>query len=300
MLQKIRRKLIDLVTWLQYKTEQILYHRHLPVLDKTGYEVLRSMRKDGIVTIPLQDLELLANDSFLKVTQQLIQDLLLMNAEDYKNEYGQGFQHCIPINPTTIACKYPELYLWGLDEKLLDIIENCMGLPVAYHGVVARKEIIDGQQIGTRVWHKDSEDRNIIRVIIYLTDVLDRESGPFEYIPRTMHLLYKDFKRIDIIDDAAMSQVIPEKQWQTCLGPANTVIFSSVAKVFHRGRIPQKERIAISFCYTSRNPLNPALCKAYSFQKGLPLLNVQLSERQKACLWDYQSLLPAYREKNLV
>ena len=300
MFQKVKRKLVDLAGWSQYRTKQILHHKYLPDLDVTGYNILHTMRKEGIATIPLQKLDFSANEPFLRVTQQLIQDLLLTDAENYENEYGQGFQHCIPINPTTIAHKYPELYLWGLDENLLDIIENCIGLPVAYHGVVARKEILDGQQIGTRIWHKDSEDRNIIRVIIYLSDVLDGESGPFEYIPLTTRLSYKDFRGFRTLDDVVMRKVMPEKLWKMCLGPSNTVIFGSVAKVFHRGKIPQKERIAVSYCYTSRNPLNPKLCKEYSFQKGLPLLNVRLSERQKSCLWDYKHLLPKYREKNIV
>ena len=62
------------------------------------------------------------------------------------------------------------------------------------------------------------------------------------------------------INDDRMREVVPQSQWKACTGVAGTVLFKSVARIFHRGRIPNTERVAASFYYTSRRPTNPDLC----------------------------------------
>ena len=69
-----------------------------------------------------------------------------------------------------------------VEKRLLNIIENYIGLTVAFQGVHLRKDLPNQNQFGTLLWHKNSEDRKMVKVIIYLTDV-EEEHGPFEYIP---------------------------------------------------------------------------------------------------------------------
>jgi hypothetical protein len=137
---------------------------------------------------------------------------------------------------------------------LLNIAENYIGLPVAYLGVNLRKDIPNQKQVGTRLWHTDGEDRRMLKAIIYLNDV-DENGGPFEYIPQNLTPSYRSFKHLYCkILDEDMKKVVPACHWKQCTGAAGTVILVDTARLFHHGRVPEKERAALFFCYTSRKP----------------------------------------------
>ncbi len=208
----------------------------------------------------------------------------------YTSEYPNGFEHCVPLNPSYIAQNHPEIYMWGLDPKMLDLVESILGLPPLYHGVIFRKEIVDQRNVGTRRWHTDFEDLNTIRVCVYLSDVLEAEDGAFEYIPRTIPLRWADFDS-DEIDDERMRKRVPEWMWKQVTGPKWTVSVKAVSKVFHHGKVPRIPRAAASFYYTSRKPTSPELSEAFSFKYGLPYLNMSLTNRQLDCLGGYRDLL---------
>jgi hypothetical protein len=82
--------------------------------------------------------------------------------------------------------EYPEIFLWGLEQRLLNIAENYLGLPVAYHGSYFRRDIANQVEKKSRLWHMDSEDRKLFKVIVYLNDIND-ERGPFQYLPKVSH-----------------------------------------------------------------------------------------------------------------
>ena len=71
----------------------------------------------------------------------------------------------------------PEPYLFALSEPLLDLVEAYIGLPVGYFGVSVKREIANGVLEGTRNFHRDPEDENVLKIIIYLNDV-DAGTGP--------------------------------------------------------------------------------------------------------------------------
>ncbi|MBD1927467.1 hypothetical protein H6F74_14625 [Trichocoleus sp. FACHB-90] len=78
---------------------------------------------------------------------------------------------------------HPDIFLWELEERFLNIVENYIGVPVAYHGVSVRRDMLDGEQVGTRQWHIDIEDRRMVKVIVYFNDVND-EGGPYHLTVR--------------------------------------------------------------------------------------------------------------------
>jgi hypothetical protein len=276
------------------RADQLRHLPRRPPLSPIGRHIVAALRREGVAAVPLDALPFASNaalnGALPRVRRYL--DRLDPGAPSLL-EYEEGFDHCVPINPSRIATELPALFMWGLDEALLDIVESYLGLDVAYHGVCIRKEIVDGRPAGTRFWHLDGEDFDVVRVMIYLSDVLDDESGPFEYVPRHSSPSWRDFPGIEGITDDAMRRVVPEWRWRRAKGPRGTVIFGAVAKVFHHGKIPFAPRKMASFHYTSRHPLNERLCRDYSFEPGIPHLREPLTERQRACLWKYAALLPA-------
>ena len=85
----------------------------------------------------------------------------------------------------TRAGRRPHPLPWGLSDHLLDLAECHIGLPVRYLGMEVKRELVQSaagrNHEVVRRWHLDHEDRRILKVIVYLSDV-DAGAGPFGYI----------------------------------------------------------------------------------------------------------------------
>jgi hypothetical protein len=44
--------------------------------------------------------------------------------------------------------------------------------------------VTDGERQSSQQWHRDFNDRHLLKAFVYLVDV-DAEAGPFEYVPRS-------------------------------------------------------------------------------------------------------------------
>jgi hypothetical protein len=286
--KKISRKWREAQSEAKFRWHQLQFQSQRPELDALDQRIVKNLRQEGVAVTTLEDLAIPGTDQFLQAARALKADLEQQPTVPARPQDRQhAFSHAVPASPVQIAKDYPELFVWGLSDRVLNILEAYVGAPVACQGVNLRRDVIDGQQIGTRFWHVDGEDRHVIKIILYLTDV-GAENGPFEYIPKAKSPAYRRFKAINYqISDQAMAQVVPPSDWQACLGKAGTVIFTDTAKVFHHGRVPQSERVAVFWAYTSQHPRRPELCNASSFQQGLPYLQTPLSERQRDRIWNF-------------
>lgn len=292
--RRFAKRVREAALWTRHRADQLRHLGRRPPLTAVGRHILAELRREGVAAVPLEELRFASSPALIDAMPRACQQLDRMTHDAARRlEYEEGFDHCVPINPSAIASELPELFMWGLDESLLDVVESYLGLEVAYHGVCVRKERVDGASSGTRLWHRDNEDFQVIRVMIYLSDVLDDESGPFEYIPRHSSPTYRDFPGVGTITDEEMKRVVPEWRWRRAKGPRATVIFGAVAEIFHHGKVPATARKMASFHYTSRHPANPTLCRMFSFESGIPHIYEPLTDRQRACLWRYQELLPA-------
>jgi hypothetical protein len=181
---------------------------------------------------------------------------------------------------------HPALIRWGLDERLLDIVESYIAMPVDYRGLTARRDIKGGEQLETRLWHRDYEDWKIVKIIVYLNDV-DRGGGAYEFIPRTELPIWRVGPLAGSdgrIAETAMREVVPESSWRACSGSRGTVVFSDTCSVYHRGTIAHSEdRHALFFCYNSRSPRSPGDCQPL-FDRARFAAACGLSVRQRAAI----------------
>jgi hypothetical protein len=181
----------------------------------------------------------------------------------------------------------PALIRWGLDERLLDIVESYISMSVDYRGLTVRRDIMGGDQLETRLWHRDYEDRKIVKIIVYLNDV-DRGGGGYEFIPRTHLPIWRIGPLADAsgrIDEPTMRRVVPKSAWHTCSGPRGTVAFSDTCSVYHRGTVAHSEdRHALFFCYNSRTPRSPGDCLPLFDRPRFAEAAADLSARQRAAI----------------
>ena len=137
----------------------------------------------------------------------------------------------------------------------------------AYFGMYARLRYCNvwhtfATQVSARdsqLWHYDHEDRRILKVFVYLSDV-DGGAGPFTYAagshskgkvrqePAFTRERGKGPKRSN---DSQMVKVVPAERWVEGVGPEGTIIFADT-RGYHRGGLArERDRIMYHCMFTS-------------------------------------------------
>ncbi len=250
---------------------------NLPVLSTTDLTLVEALRSEGVVMTSLAALSIPSTPQMLLAAKSLITEIP-KSISGGKNEYT--------IHATSEQLmEYPEIFFWGLEKRLLNMVENYLGLPVAYHGLYFRRDIINKVQEKSRLWHIDREDRKLFKIIVYLNDVND-DGGPFQYIPQSLTSSVAHSLRYNsgYIQEKTMQRVLSPSNWKSCTGPSGTVVFVDTASLFHRGKIPTSvERFTIFFDYSSRRL--PLYGESSLTEEDLLILATKLSEDERRCVF---------------
>lgn len=201
----------------------------------------------------------------------------------------------LDLRADVLLTRFPELYLLGLDPKVLTLVRHYLKLPVAYHGAVVRHSLVDGTGVGPRLWHKDAEDFHVFRILVYLNDVLPG-GGPFEYIPRHFNVTYKAFAGHErALTNEQMSKVVPPARWKRIFGPAGTVVLADTAQIFHHESLQtERERSVIMIGYSSRRPKAlPLAMSHFPVERVRPLLSAVVPPANYDCVFSWRRLVGA-------
>lgn len=262
----------------------------LPILDSMDSQIVEELERNGICITSLEALGIPDTPKLLADAKNLVQEL---RAISLLPESGGKYE--ILTTPEQLL-EHKEVFKWGYNERLLNIAEKYLGLSVAYDGLLFVKSIADGREIGPRAWHRDRECRKMIKVGIYLNDVVE-EGGPFQCLqPELNSLLCNSVKhRYKSVFNKELQALYPDQSQQitTCTGKAGTVFFVDTAKYYHRGQPPTKfNRNAIFFSYFSRRPWHPFFCQRSPFSKEqLHHLTATASTHQRNCI-NWKEALP--------
>lgn len=193
---------------------------------------------------------------------------------------SESSESCI-FSPLEELMEAPAMCAWGLSDSLLDLAEWYIGLPVQYLGVAIKRERADGICSDVRQWHRDVEDRRMLKIIVYLNEV-DTDTGPFEYLERldtdlaTNALGYWS----GFVSDERLAEVVDPARWRTATGPVGTTILVDTCRLFHRIRPPQRaDRYSMTFSYSSMLAYQK-YPDAEEAQRALLRIRDQLSPRQ--------------------
>jgi hypothetical protein len=209
-------------------------------------------------------------------------DQLLEHAAVWRNRLvteagsGDGPSFAVLADPPELASRSPELLLWGLQDRLFDILESYTRLSLRCLNVAVRRDLADGTEHSTRRWHIDINDFRYLKIIVYLNDVGD-DGGPFEYLPDCHSRSLLRSGQPKSVDPARLSE-FGDQPWRTCSGPAGTTILVDTARLYHRGKSPQQERFTVFYSFASHHPRRPDLCSAAQFP--LARLNLPLGKAQ--------------------
>jgi len=247
----------------------------LPRISDAAMGLVGELRTTGVLQRPISALEIAGTDQMLTGLATLVSELRALPAN------GNN----APRLPIERLLEIPEIYLWGLDQQLLDLVECYVGLPVHYHGADLRREIADGVTNDVRQWHVDAEDHRMFKIIAYLNDVTE-VGGPFEYMTRqTTERAARALRYVSgFVPDPSMEKVMPRQDWHAATGPSFTANLADTCAVFHRARPPTSvDRYSVTFSWTSRRPM-----KTYAsmpmVQETYDSLMRRLSPRQRECV----------------
>ncbi|MBD2664459.1 hypothetical protein B6N60_00811 [Richelia sinica FACHB-800] len=255
------------------------HSQNLPILNMESLKLIEKIQQDGVAITSLSELGIKDTEKMLVVAQKLAKELVQLEAESVQN-------YVIHASCEEMS-RFPQIFLWGIDPKLLNIVENYLGLSVAYQGAYLRRDIANGLEIGSRLWHIDQEDRRVIKIIIYLDDV-DEENGPFQYLPYDISLkIAQTIKYTSgYLSDQTMQKLISPKSYHSCTGVGGTVIFAATSSIFHRGKPPiNRDRLAIFYDYTSKSYKQRFYGTPTLPYRDLRLIARNLSEQQRNCIF---------------
>lgn len=252
-----------------------------PKLSGIDLEIVEGLRRDGIFVTNLTALGLPGSNAMLAAAR-MVGDAFSVEA---RRQSADGAT--LTIAPPASVAARPAIFAWGLHERLLDIVEAYLGVPVGYDGVNLIYTVSGGQEAGPRCWHRDWEDRRTIKIGIYCNDVV-AGGGPFQLIrrrdptqggPHGYHYSLADNNMLTEKLGADYDQDIV-----SCEGPAGTVFFCETALHFHRGEpAVHTDRQALFHSYFARKPRHPFLCERSGLsRRQISNLAETLNLRQRA------------------
>jgi hypothetical protein len=256
------------------------FAHHRPNLDEVQQEILQRLNKDGYAVVPFAEL---VPDT--AVWSELEAEAARFAAETEaglaaENE-GSGSELRRREGKEFLVRKYAYGVELGLDDPWLTLGYNRRLLDVAnsYVGMWSKLEYVDlwytppaaggdEQRKSSQRWHRDFNDRHLLKAFLYLVDV-DEETGPFEYVPGSAP--GGDLESLwpwrPLSDNYPPEDELAQKTAERAVSftaPKGTIIFCNTAG-FHRGGFAKsKPRVLATLTYSSPASLASLTQQNYS------------------------------------
>lgn len=132
----------------------------------------------------------------------------------------------------------------------------------------------DSPEFFSQRWHRDPDDKKLVKVFLYLTDVDEHGAGPFTYIAGS-HLggrwrnLYPQVPPVGSYPPAGvLEKHIPDNDRKVCFGKAGTLIFCDTSGLHKGGYSTTKRRLMYAATYTSAASALKANCTLIDMDKA--------------------------------
>jgi len=152
----------------------------------------------------------------------------------------------------------------SLDERVLDIVGSYMDVAPKFRGFSLRITLpvpAGTTEYFSQRWHRDPEDRKMLKIFIYMTDVLDDTQGPFIYAKGSQpggvrqHIFPSQAPAATYPEIGAVENVIPAESIITCFGKAGTIIFADTSGLHKGGYTISRPRLMYTGTFYSKASL---------------------------------------------
>ena len=259
-----------------YERAKRAHEPHLPGLRDFDARIVEDLKTSGVSITSLEAMELEGVDALLADAYALVAR---------HSPWTRSFQ----ADGSDIVA-HDKIIRWGLSDRLLDIAENYLCADVGYDGTNVFFTKADGMEVGARRWHRDAEDRRMLKIALYLNDV-DEDGGPLQVLRRRLpdhdRMVGGKFPLLSQEQlEKALGDFEPDRDVVTCTGKAGTLVFADTAALYHRGKpASARDRCAIYFNYMTRAPLRPFRCERSTISRAqIRRLAASMPQRQRDCL----------------
>lgn len=197
-----------------------------------------------------------------------------------------GDDYMVKLYPEgpTIEPSNPILRI-GLSDAVLNVVNGYLGLwaKLVYLDMWHTIPVDIGRRVGSQNWHRDPEDRRMIKGYLYCADV-GPDAGPMEYIPGTAlggpyaHL-WRWKPRATHTErypsDDAIARRIPDAERVRCIGPKGTLVLCDTNGL-HRGGVSRASaRLLATWTFVTPAALGSTVYRRFRVASGtfMPLLS---------------------------
>lgn len=123
----------------QYQQYLTNYKNHIPELNASELAIAEQIDREGICITSLDTLDIPNTQSLLKAAQQITSELAQQSRSP-----EHSHKHTLMATAEQLLA-HPEIFFWGLSERILKIVERYLELPVAYDGLAFYYSVADGR-----------------------------------------------------------------------------------------------------------------------------------------------------------
>ncbi len=148
-----------------------------------------------------------------------------------------------------------------LHDRVLGPVASYLGMAPKLNSFHLRSTLLvpaGSREYLSQRWHRDPEDKKMMKVFIYMTDVLEPGAGPFVYV-RGSHLggkwrgIFPQRPPAGSYPPAGeVERLVPESDIQTNLAKAGTLIFCDTSGLHRGGYSTTKNRVMFMPGFTSQ------------------------------------------------
>ncbi len=221
---------------------------------KSTHEFVSLLRGDGIVATRAEDL---LDDGGLRCLKEVIEEVRLLLPRSHhaarSRKNNERKDYLISLLPAEFDLESPFVRL-AIHPAILLVANQYLGLRSSLRAINVwvnrpNSELPKESQL----WHRDGDDRMILKVFVYLVDV-DMGNGPFWFIPGThqQRCVSSDSSaEPPRIEDQVMRAWIGESRWKAFTGSTGTIIFADTTGLHKGGKCDERARVLLTFEYVS-------------------------------------------------
>ena len=221
-----------------------------PVLSPAQKEVIQNLKERGVATASFQELGISPEvwDRLQGIVKEFVESPRVDEAtrrfpEEVKEpKRNDAYMVTLFEAEPTLSLSDPFLRA-ALDPPVLDIVNSYLELwaKLVYVDVWYTIPHAAPERIGSQRWHRDPEDKRMLKVYLYFSDVTP-ESGAMQYVPgsalggRYQNLWsWRPFaSESRYPSEGELEQHIPRSEVVSCIGRPGTLVFCDTSG-FHRG-----------------------------------------------------------------
>jgi hypothetical protein len=246
------------------------FRRHKPVLTSIQRHLVEQLQTQGVAAVDAT--ELFGNSNALRELIKIGEDFATaankfqedvpnpvcrvgnsevslshnqMRFERARTTKARGDDYLLKLYPEgpMVDISNP-LLQFALSPEILNSVNCYLGLwsKLIYFDMWRTLTETADRRIGSQNWHRDRDDRNTVKVYLYLSQV-DSTTGPLQYVPgstvggKYQHLWpWRASDPFPYPKRGDLEELVPASEWITCMGGPGTIIFCDTSGL-HRGGV---------------------------------------------------------------